>query len=362
MKKLALVLGVALILACCACAAPAQPSAAPVQEAEASLQPVQTPEPTPFPTMELESVMRDSFSEACYPSAVYPRDTGENDYSVIMNNAQITREIQECFSVWTEEAAARLEKEYQSYGEMEFRSVIQQPSWQMLASAALACETPQDIVALFPQMINSSVDVMEGSDGKAVVELNITPKTPQVLFYELPNTAEDPTSIPSGFFTCTYLLTLFDENMELVENSGELPELSEQLTFPFEERYEYRNGWFNDRDGGARRHTGTDILCPEGTPELACVDGTILAKGSGKGTGNYVVLEGADQTQYHYYHMVEVSNLVSAGDTVKRGEPLGLAGNTGNSTANHLHLAIITPSGQYVNPYPYLRDALDAGE
>ena len=71
-----------------------------------------------------------------------------------------------------------------------------------------------------------------------------------------------------------------------------------------------------------------------------------------------MILEGADKTQYHYYHMVEVSDLVCAGDSVKRGDPVGLAGNTGNSTANHLHLAIIAPNGMYVNPYPYLKLSL----
>ena len=168
--------------------------------------------------------------------------------------------------------------------------------------------------------------------------------------------------IPMEFFTATYLLTVYDDEGQLRENSGELAELSERLTFPFAERYEFWDGWYLDRDGGARRHTGTDILCPEGTPELACVDGTVLAVGSGDGTGNYVVIGGADGTQYHYYHMVEVSQFVSVGDRVVRGQAVGLAGNTGNSTTDHLHLAVVMPEGFYIDPYPYLMEAEDAPE
>ncbi len=346
----------------CACSAPqAQPKASDVRaEATATPSPTPSPAPSPVPELTLESVTTEAFAPECYPAQLYPTDTGMRDYELIMEYPEITRDIVESFEAWADEVGNRMAEEYQSYGNVNFQMNVDVPSWQLLAAAAPMAASPEGVPAIFALCVDSSTEVVAGEDGETKATLTLTPKIPQVLFYELPNDTQEETAIPGAFFTCTYLLTLYDDNMELIENSGEYPELTEQLSFPFEERYDYRNGWYNDRDGGARRHTGTDILCPEGTPELACVDGTILAKGSGAGTGNYVILEGADKTQYHYYHMVEVSDLVSAGDSVKRGDPVGLAGNTGNSTANHLHLAIIAPNGMYVNPYPYLKDALPA--
>ena len=334
------------------------PSASP----EASAAP--TPAvPAVLPTFE-EIIKGHTFSKDCTPEELYPADMEQKGYAAITENKEVTQSFQDCFDTWLSEAICAVQRQYEEYyPHVTLTADIGEPTWQLLSSVAYGCESPGELVGLFPSLIRVKITKNEDfTEDSVSFDLTVTTKKPQQLFYELPRTdGSDPSSIPYGLFMCTYLSTAYDEEMEMILPEDEnLPPLSETLTFPLPERYNFVDSWYDDRDGGARRHMGTDILCPEGTEELACVDGTILAVGTGEGTGNYVVLGGSDGTQYHYYHMVEVSNLVSVGDTVERGDVIGLAGNTGNSTANHLHLAILHPSGVYLNPYPYLQDAVMA--
>ncbi|MEA5002172.1 MAG: M23 family metallopeptidase [Christensenella sp.] len=363
MKKNIFILLLVLAFFFSACSIPQAPAVTPDAPASASPQANAAPTPTApvvLPTFD-EIIAGHTFSKDCTPQALYPTVTDLKGYDIIVENKEITQSFSDCFSVWFSEAVSTIQKKYEEfYPHVTITADIDAPTWQLLSSVAYGCESPEEFVALFPSLVSVVIEKNKDfTEENASFDVDVSAKTPQQLFYELPCTdGGDPSSVPYGLFTCTYLNTAYDENMEMIGPEEEnLPVLAEQLTFPFAERYDFSNGWYADRDGGARRHTGTDILCPEGTEELACVDGTVLAVGTGEGTGNYVVIVGGDGTQYHYYHMVEVSDFVAAGDTVRRGDVVGLAGNTGNSTANHLHLAIIHPSGVYVNPYSYLKDA-----
>lgn len=112
-----------------------------------------------------------------------------------------------------------------------------------------------------------------------------------------------------------------------------------------------KNGWYNARDRQTRLHTGTDILANRGTNILSVTDGEVLYIGFSRLPGYYVIIRDSYGYEYHYYHMVEKSDFVQEGDTVESGQAIGLVGSTGNSAANHLHLAIVTPEGNYINPY-----------
>ena len=112
-----------------------------------------------------------------------------------------------------------------------------------------------------------------------------------------------------------------------------------------------KNCWFDPRDDGARLHTGADIRADARTPILSVTDGVVTFIGTLPVPGNYVVVLDPYGYEYHYYHMYERSTLVQVGDTVRAGDPVGRVGSTGNSAANHLHLAIISPEQTYLNPY-----------
>jgi hypothetical protein len=73
--------------------------------------------------------------------------------------------------------------------------------------------------------------------------------------------------------------------------------------------------------------------------------------------GNHVVLDLGDGRFVLYAHMIPGSITVAEGDHVRRSEVLGLVGNSGNSSAPHLHLHVMsTPSALAANGLPYVFD------
>ena len=69
--------------------------------------------------------------------------------------------------------------------------------------------------------------------------------------------------------------------------------------------------------------------------------------------GNYVVIRHASGEFSHYGHLKEGSVRVKAGDAVKRGQPIGQLGHTGNSTEPHLHFQLTDgPDSMYSRGIP----------
>jgi hypothetical protein len=73
--------------------------------------------------------------------------------------------------------------------------------------------------------------------------------------------------------------------------------------------------------------------------------------------GNFVVLDIGNGFYVNYAHMQPGSVRPKPGDKVKRGDVIGLVGNTGNSVAPHLHLHVMDgPSPLASQGLPYLYD------
>jgi murein DD-endopeptidase MepM/ murein hydrolase activator NlpD len=82
-------------------------------------------------------------------------------------------------------------------------------------------------------------------------------------------------------------------------------------------------------------HTGVDFAVKTGTPVLAVADGKIANANWGKSYGTQLVQDLGDGSFCIYAHLSSASK--KAGDTVTKGEQIGLSGNTGNSSGPHLH-------------------------
>lgn len=112
--------------------------------------------------------------------------------------------------------------------------------------------------------------------------------------------------------------------------------------------------WGADRDGGKRSHEGIDIFAAKRTPAIAAADGFVAGVRNGGLGGKTVWLrpEGKNFTLY-YAHLDE--QLVQEGQAVKKGDTVGLVGNTGNAqyTASHLHFGVYGFGGA-VDPYPFV--------
>lgn len=121
---------------------------------------------------------------------------------------------------------------------------------------------------------------------------------------------------------------------------------SHRVTSPF--------GWRTHPITGRQHlHGGIDIAAPNGTPILAAKAGVVVISQYGSSYGNYVVISHPDGTRTLYAHMSQRN--VSAGDTVRQGQTVGLVGSTGSSTGNHLHFETWTgsSSSSRVNPMQF---------
>lgn len=94
-------------------------------------------------------------------------------------------------------------------------------------------------------------------------------------------------------------------------------------------------------------HNGVDFAVSKGTPVLSVGDGeVVIAKYSGS-AGNFIAIRHGRQYTTRYMHLDQI--LVKAGQQVKKGDKIGLSGNTGRSTGPHLHFELHI-DGKPVNP------------
>lgn len=92
---------------------------------------------------------------------------------------------------------------------------------------------------------------------------------------------------------------------------------------------------------GVHGNNGVDFASSYGAPILAAASGQVIISksgGWGGGYGTYVVIKHSNGTQTLYAHMSQT--LVSAGQTVAKGQQIGKMGNTGQSTGTHLHFEV----------------------
>jgi len=90
--------------------------------------------------------------------------------------------------------------------------------------------------------------------------------------------------------------------------------------------------------GTEEAHTGLDIAVTIGTPVRATGGGQVTETGNDDEYGMFIVVQHPEGYQSKYGHLSRV--LVLPGEAVSAGEVIGLSGNSGRSTAPHLHLEI----------------------
>ena len=98
------------------------------------------------------------------------------------------------------------------------------------------------------------------------------------------------------------------------------------------------------------KHGGIDIVAKEGAPIRSSASGMVVFSGWTYEMGNLIIIHHGDGYYTHYGH--NQINLKSQLDLVKKGEVIGLVGNTGVSTGPHLHFEI-WKNEQSIDPLIY---------
>ncbi len=101
-------------------------------------------------------------------------------------------------------------------------------------------------------------------------------------------------------------------------------------------------------------HPGIDFRGERGERIYATADGVVKKCFRNGGYGNYVLIDHGNGYTSAFGHMQKY--LVHKGDKVKRGQLIGLIGNTGRSTGSHLHYEIALNNTQ-INPLKFLKVA-----
>ena len=103
-------------------------------------------------------------------------------------------------------------------------------------------------------------------------------------------------------------------------------------------------------DNVMRFHQGQDITVKSGSPIYAPADGMVKRAYYAGGFGNHIKLDHGNGYTTLFAHLSKIK--VKHGQDVNRGDVIGFTGNTGRSTAPHLHYEI-HHYGESKNPLDY---------
>ncbi|MFI3253081.1 MAG: M23 family metallopeptidase [Eubacteriales bacterium] len=184
--------------------------------------------------------------------------------------------------------------------------------------------------------IGSSKILVQGEEGEALVEANITFLNGKAVETEVISslTIEEPTTTTKAIGTL------------------ERPKTASYGSFVWPTTGRI-SSYFGGRTlyGSYNYHSGLDIANSAGTTIVAADGGTVTFSGWRSSYGNLVIITHDNGWQTYYAH--NTSNLVSTGQKVYRGQSIAKMGTTGNSTGNHLHFEVRI-NGTAVNPLGYL--------
>lgn len=206
-----------------------------------------------------------------------------------------------------------------------------------------------------PKLLDDMIKII--MDGLALIEINVDfdrvfDNIADGIIGLIPEPGPDPDPEPSGDMYFPVKLSDAGINFWKRENWGN-GTLQRDMTYGIRSSGAFHAGY----DVGSGGNSGHGIY--------AVRDG-IVTHVENRGTAGFVIAIDHSTDDYHtlYMHLVENSNIVNIGDTVKAGQHIATMGATGGNYAIHLHIEV-SPSGEFhneattINPEPYLKVTAD---
>ncbi|QSX05092.1 M23 family metallopeptidase [Sedimentibacter sp. zth1] len=115
-----------------------------------------------------------------------------------------------------------------------------------------------------------------------------------------------------------------------------------------------------DLYGDTRFHKGVDLVGVDDKTILSPLDGTVMSSTiiTDKSNltwewGNYIRIDSNDGYRLYFCHLSR--RLIEKGCKVKKGDPIGIEGNTGYTFGSHLHFEVRTTLNTAIDPVAYLK-------
>ena len=158
--------------------------------------------------------------------------------------------------------------------------------------------------------------------------------------------APDPVRLASNLPVAPDIIVLAADERPRYEATPSVPR-----HWPLEERGYITRG--QNADSTDEAHPGVDIAVPIGTLVRATAGGTILQTGNEREYGYFALIQHPNGYQSMYGHLSRV--VAVQGTRIKAGEVIGRSGNTGRSSAPHLHFEI-RHNGVSIDPLTLIRE------
>jgi murein DD-endopeptidase MepM/ murein hydrolase activator NlpD len=98
-----------------------------------------------------------------------------------------------------------------------------------------------------------------------------------------------------------------------------------------------------------RQHNGVDYGASRGTPFWSVADGVVTEARYSRTAGNMIVIRHINGYETQYFHASRFADGIRPGKRVRQRDVIGYVGNTGRSTAPHLHFGM-KKRGNHVDP------------
>ena len=158
--------------------------------------------------------------------------------------------------------------------------------------------------------------------------------------------APDPVQLASVLPVAPNVLVLATGERPRYETAPSIPS-----HWPLDERGYVTRG--QNADSTDEAHPGVDVAVPVGTLVRATAGGTVLQTGNDKEYGYFSLIQHPNGYQSMYGHRSRV--VAVPGARIRAGEVIGRTGNTGRSSAPHLHFEI-RHNGISIDPLTLIRE------
>lgn len=156
----------------------------------------------------------------------------------------------------------------------------------------------------------------------------------------------DPVQLASALPVAPDVMVLAPSERPRYETGPSIPN-----HWPLDERGYVTRG--QNADSTDEAHPGVDVAVPVGTLVRATAGGTVLQTGNDKEYGYFTLIQHPNGYQSMYGHLSRV--VAVQGARIRAGEVIGRSGNTGRSSAPHLHFEI-RHNGVSIDPLTLIRE------